>query len=216
MAVNIQSSVPACRNRREFWTRLTAALFIVLGLASSAAQAPRTEDGAWWLSVSSDQRTGFLAGYIDCAVYDAGERQFAAASWISMEPKISSYYASHPASLDRPVASILPEFAGKSPDSKPAGGDDFSERHGIFDGEYWRQATPDHRVGYLRGYLACESERRDPKPGFPRNVNWYVQQISAWYGIKRDDPGAINAKRAGRKIADVLYLFRTTSSTAKP
>ena len=187
----------------------------VLWCANCAAQTPKTKDGHWWQSVSADQHTGFLAGYLDCAIYDAGQKQFAGASWDAMEPQMSSYYASHPTSLDQSVASVLPEFAGESPAPKPGGGEKYPERHGIFDGEYWRQSTPDQRLGYLIGYLECQSKRPNPRPGFSRDASWYEKQISDWYEVRDDDPGAINAARAGRKIADVLYQFRTRPSAAK-
>jgi hypothetical protein len=217
--MNAHSSLSLRRNRTELWMKLLAGACLVaclvLWCAVSAAQAPKAKDGHWWQSVSADQHTGFLAGYLDCAVYDAGEKQFAGASWDAMEPRISSYYASHPTGLDQSIASVLPEFAPAPPALKPGSGEKYPERHGIFDGEYWRQSTPDQRLGYLLGYLECKSVLRNPKPDFSRDASWYEKQISGWYGVKADDPGAINAARAGRKIADVLYLFRTKRSAAK-
>jgi hypothetical protein len=189
--------------------RLIASCF-TLWCVLAAAETAQVHDGAWWLSVSTDRRTGFLAGYIDCAVYDAGEKQFADLSWDAIEPQISKRFLSHPADRGTRVADVLAQIGKKQQISGgQSDGESYPEKHGIFNGDYWRQSNADKRLGYVNGYLECHAITGKPKADYSRDSVWYSNQISLWFGVKADDPGEINPDRVNRKIADALYMFRT-------
>lgn len=174
-----------------------------------AAQTAKVYDGAWWNSVSVEQRTGFLAGYIDCAVYDAGEKRYEAVSWNIAEKAVTTGYGADASELKTPVSSMLVRFIEtQKPGTIQPGGEVYPGKHGIFNGEYWRQSLPAHRLGFIEGYLERHVKIANSKASYSRPAAWYVNQISNWYGIKTGDPGEIDTKRSPAKIADVLYLFR--------
>jgi hypothetical protein len=192
--------------------------FIALCLALCCSFAVATpagiHDGAWWNSVSVQHRTGFLAGYIDCALNDAGEKQYEAVAWNVAEQAVTKRYSAHAAELKTPVSSMLVQFVKEQkPGPIQPGGEVYPGKHGIFDGEYWRQSPPEHRLGFIEGYLERHAKIANSGVSYAQPAAFYVKQISNWYGIRADDPGEINAKRSPRKIADVLYLFREKAGT---
>jgi hypothetical protein len=72
-----------------------------------AASAQSTHDRAWWESTGKDERTQFVAGYLDCATDDHGNTNLAEAQWNRIEPEITRYYASHPQMTRRTVPSLI-------------------------------------------------------------------------------------------------------------
>jgi hypothetical protein len=186
--------------------RLILCGFIV-ALFSACAEAT-SYDGKWWNSVSKGERTGFLAGYIDCMAYDAGQKNMADASWDLLEPKITKFYRGSASDLIKPVATVLVQVSSRGIPPKSGEGETYSEKHGIFDGEYWRQLSDDERLGFIEGYVACQKQYNKPAASFSHEARWYVAQISGWYGIRADDPSEISEKRSSKKIADALFLFK--------
>ena len=112
------------------------------------------------------------------------------------------------ADLQTPVASVLLKVSSEGRPQRTGGGEHYSERHGVFDGEYWLQSVPAHRLGFIEGYLACQRAEGKPVAGFSKSADWYAAQISQWYSVKAGDPSEINEKRVDRKIANALYLLR--------
>ncbi len=140
-------------------------------------------------------------------MHEAGQKQLAGALWNTLEPRIAKYYDPHMSELQTPVVSVLVKL-GLQGRPQSSGGENYPEKHGIFDGEYWRQSIPNHRLGFVEGYLACQRSDGKPAATFSRMAAWYAAQISRWYGVKADDPSEINEKRSGKKIGNVLYLLR--------
>ncbi len=168
-----------------------------------------------WHSASKDERRGFLAGYIDCAAYDVGWKYLLDLSWNAVEPKVTDYYDAHASELQTPVASVFAKLASSQQPRKAAGGESYPEKHGIFDGDYWRQAPASHRLGYIEGYLVCQRDQGKPVATFSNTTEWYVAQISQWYGVRDNDPGEIDEKRVDRKIANALYLLRDNGTGSR-
>jgi hypothetical protein len=191
-------------------------ILCILFISSFSACAEETSyDGKWWNSVSKDQRTEFIAGYIDCASDDAGQLNLANASWNLLEPKITKFYRENASNLMKPVITVLLQITLQERPQKRKDGEVFSEKHGIFDGEYWRQIMDEERLGFIEGYLACQKQYNKPAASFSREAQWYVTQISNWYGIRADNPSEINEKRSSKKIADVLFLFKDKVNTKR-
>lgn len=180
---------------------------LLISLFSACAEAA-SYDGIWWNAASKGERTGFLAGYIDCATYDAEQKSMINVSWDLLEPRITSFYHGNASDLRKPVSKVLAQLRSEGRAQRLNNGESYSEEHGIFDGEYWRQLLDDERRGFIEGYMACQKEYGKPAASFSRKTRWYVAQISGWYGIRADDPSEINEKRSLRKIADVLSLFK--------
>jgi len=196
--------------------RFVLLLCCVLQSMLAIAKQPAL-DGTWWHTASKDQRTGFLAGYIDCAVYDGKEKDLVNVSWNVVEPMVTAFYDSHSDQIHALVASVFLNVSrGQKQDSD--GGEQYAGRHGIFDGEYWRQSTHDHRLGFVEGYIDCIQTVPANKAHFSRDAELYVTRLSRWYGISDQDPGILNNSRARTKIADALLRDRdqiTKKVTAK-
>jgi hypothetical protein len=173
---------------------------VVLGM-----NAYPEHNGEWWMSTNSDQRVGFVVGYIDCYVFVLKGPQTFLESWYEYQKRVDEYYHGHPSERGKPVSQALGVVASY-PASRPA--KKWAERHGFFDGEYWRQSVPSQRLGFVQGFLDCQNEHEASPARYSRPDSWYVSESSEWYGVKSEDPGEVNAKRSGKKIADVLYLFR--------
>ena len=80
-------------------------------------------------------------------------------------------------------------------------------KHATFNSDLWRTRLPEERMGFVEGYLSCQSIFGKPKGTFSKPDDWYVRHISKWYGLK-DGTDVIDERKADAKIADVIYLFR--------
>ena len=163
-----------------------------------------TYDYGWWQSTPVDERTQFIAGYLDCAAYDLGETKLADAQWNVIEPKITTYYASQPKSIHRTVPSLILILGVSSHSTDPAA-ERYPGKHGIFDGDYWRQITPSGRVGFVEGYTACRDSNRQQKQFAAHTTAWYVGKISGTYRLTDDSD--IDDRRASEKIATIIQEY---------
>lgn len=149
---------------------------------------------------------------MDCYVYDAemGKNglNMTTEFWA---PQITRFYMDHQDEHGLSVASVLeklilnPRIANAK--SHPGETTILEGKHATFDSDLWRTRLPEERLGYVEGYLSCQTAFGKPKGTFSKTDAWYVNHISNWYGLK---PGTdeIDDRKAGVKIADVLYLFR--------
>ena len=145
---------------------------------------------------SKDQHTGFIAGYIDCAVYEGGDKNLANVSWNVLEPEITSYYQGNGSAILTPVATVIAKLGPQKKLTKSSDDGENGQKHGIFDGDYWRQSLPEHRVGFVSGFLACYRKLSKKTASFSKSDAAYVSEVSRWYGIEQDDPSEINAKKS--------------------
>lgn len=188
--------------------RVLAVLLPALA-CTHAVHADGARSGAWWQGAPREERLGYLAGYLDCAVADAGQSSLANVSWYNLEPKVSKQYAAGPEVMTQQVSTVIKGLASVEP-SNPLdkGGDRYPGKHGMFAGEYWRQAQPEHRLGFIEGYVDCLRSEAAGGSRYSRPAATYVARLSEWFGIKAGDPGVIRADRAETTIADALRLFR--------
>ena len=168
-------------------------------------------DGNWWNELSKDERIEFYTGYLDCAAYDA-EQDIPNPYWDQVESEVTKFYNENTSEIEKPVIVVIRQLyaTGKlKPREVTTGGEYYPEKHGIFDGEYWRQLYFENvKLRFIEGYLVCQREFKKPEASFSREAKWYVEQISQWYGVQSDDPSEINAERSPDKIADVLYKLK--------
>lgn len=158
---------------------------------------------AYWVATSKDQRTQFIAGYIDCAVEDKGRNDLENSSWHTLELKISRFYASHP-KTKLSVPNLISKFRQKA--SPPPGGEYHPE--GIFHGQYWFEITPTERIGFVNGYLSCMYPARRKPTDSLKPVTWIVKEINSYYKIK--DDGSIDDHRATTRISLVIHKLTST------
>lgn len=185
-------------------SRTLTGVLIIGSLASTNSTQSRPYAGQWWDSTSDDRHSGYLAGYLDCAAYDKGEKSLSEVSWQTYQPFISQFYKSHPADREKAVWLVFREAVAKNPPKTNSSGEQYSQKHGIFDGEYWRIMMPDERLGFVEGYIRCRTSIT-PTSTFSKKPELYVSEISKWYRIKQDE---IDPSRESIPIATVLYKFR--------
>lgn len=165
-------------------------------------------NGQWWLSASKDRRSEFIAGFCDCAISDNSQDKLGSVSWHILEPMVTEIYEQHGSDLKTPVTSVLMDVRFQNKFRTAKGGERYPAKHGVFDGEYWRQMLPEERLGFIEGYIVCQKKYGKPEAVFSQAAEWYSSKISQWYGIKPNEPGEINGKRNTIAIADVLYRFK--------
>lgn len=170
-------------------------------------------DGAWWITVPQAEKDGFVAGFVDCYKYELrGPARFEARPLAEYRDSLSHYFVPGSQHLSESVAKAFGMFADRPGERPPAGGEEWREKHGYFDGNYWRQAFAaggtSHQRGFVEGYLSCNQQlgphRRVSYSGRP---DAYVRHISQWYRF--DSTSAdMEPTRERTKIADVLFRFR--------
>jgi hypothetical protein len=182
--------------------------------AIAVGQQTKSLDGHWWQTLDNDERVQFLAGFIDCYVYDFGDRNNTfPESWYTYAPRITQYYQQPNSQVSRSVTSVLFDIRSKHPAKPLPGGETWTNRHGFFNGEYWREITPDQRVAFIEGYLACYREHLGARRRkFSKPAGTYAENISRWFGINGDD---MNTKLEDVAIADALYKYADRQQAAK-
>ena len=170
-------------------------------------------DGKWWLSVSENQRQGFLQGYAACYIYDTDGKLEFEESRYTYEPRITGYLQSNSDEQSKSIEEMFWKMAqppyAQPVHKSPGPAEEVKGKYGYVDGDYWRQAEVPHRLGFIQGFLYCYSKHAKVRRGtFSKPVSWYVEAISKWFGVKSDDPAEINLARFNVKIPDVLFRFR--------
>jgi hypothetical protein len=182
---------------------MVALVLVLFSLA--VAQEPPKLDGNWWLSIADDQRVEFLAGYMDCYAADVGDyNRTLQESWYTYAPKITRYYADNPKNICRRATRVLFDVRSKNPPQPLKGGEIWTEKHGPFNGEYWREMKTPVRIAFVEGYLACLREHLPSRAKrFSKAAQTYSDEVSRWYGIDAADRAS--PKLIDVPIADALY-----------
>jgi hypothetical protein len=179
------------------------ALLVALVSCSVGASDAR-RSGTWWGAASPDERSGYLAGYLACEVYDAGKNALGEVRWEVLEKTISERYRNGSEPLSTPVGALAVKLGALQERSPPDGVPEiYPEKYGFFDGEFWRQSSKDARQGFIEGYVDCCRDEGIKGAGLTGSPQTQVSAISEWYGI-RDDGDAIDATRRTSKVPDVL------------
>jgi hypothetical protein len=191
-----------------------AILGLLLALCSNEIMSQQkqgyTYDGHWWLSISSNEQTGFLNGYLDCYTYEhKGSDHFSSSADTYRNSVTQFYQKGQSFELNDSVPDLLHQF------HDPQGRvviDKYAEHekgpHGGNNGLYWRQISVDsgpevEQRGFVEGYLACHARQGHT---FSKSAEAYVLLITQWYGFNRETDD-IDAKREPTAIADVLLRF---------
>jgi hypothetical protein len=194
--------------------RLTALLLLNTCVAASFyTEASLNYDGRWWLSVSKEERHGFIEGYAGCYLNDTdGKVRFTESSY-AYEPRLTEYLKKNPSAETIPIEESLWKMAmppyAQTVKRMSGPAEEHKGKYGYLDGDYWRQSQNSERTGLIEGFLYCYSKHaKAPVGTFSRPASYYVNAISNWYGVKSDDPGEIDPARMGTKIPHSLFKFR--------
>jgi hypothetical protein len=157
--------------------------------------------GQWWSGADSEEKAGFLNGTADCLISNAHQK------WITRSVewavhKITEYYKTHPASQTTPVPEVWHKVISASPrESPPKGGEVFTNPHGYYDGQYWREGDDSEHKGFLEGYFFClRTDVKSATESYSQPVSYYVDKIDVY--LKTHPKGDNQA------IATILSHFR--------
>lgn len=182
--------------------------------ARAHEQVPPRYDGRWWLSISLPERSGFVAGYLDCHTYSRmREVRFKTKGMDVYRDMITQFYQDSTSLLDEPVSRVLFRFRDRPGEQPPPGGEVHTTRpHGFFDGQYWKviggTGGPDKQIGFIEGHLSCYSEPpRDPRVVFSKTPSEYRLLITKWYRLD-EETDDMDEERSYEPIANVLFKFR--------
>lgn len=191
---------------------ISLVVLLVTSCALSSAGSAEGHDGAWWLSLDREQRLGYAAGYMH-KCFPSIPR-----SWYLVEQELSDYLESDPVLRNAEAGELVQLTVERALST-----DDIAEPQDrqelqpiVFDGEYWRQALPSHRLGFVTGYLDCSRLGTGSTVVSERDSGLYVDRLSQWYGVNEDDPGQIDPARSDRRIANLLESFLEGSSNPAP
>jgi hypothetical protein len=188
--------------RSKAYIAAAAVVFLLHPLLAAPGAETLVFDGAWWRSVDHHHQLGFVHGYIDCDAYiHPGPALFNRVPLEDLQDKVTAYYDRFPDEIQKPVAAVLRTVGGSD---APATG---KSTLGVFDGEDWRQGGTHFRQGFVQGYLSCLESVPKLRERFTKSSEWYVREISKWYGVEDGKAGAINPKRSGKPIGQVLFLL---------
>jgi hypothetical protein len=185
-------------------------LLVALVLATACRNAPAgddSRDGRWWREATKDGQLGYIAGFFDCVVYDAGRVEFKLTNRWVIQSRMSAYYDAEPTRVRKALPDLLMQVAPDALQEPKAGGEKYPEKHGYFDGEFWRKAEADEQEAFVAGYLACWHSMGLGVAKYSRGATWYQARISGWYGTSGDSTRYRPDRRAA-KIADALLMFR--------
>jgi hypothetical protein len=181
-------------------------------LTAQNSQRP-VYNGHWWLSVSQEERLGFVSGYVDCYMFEyKGPAGFWNRSGTVLRDLMTEYYESV-GNADESVPSVLGHFRDRPTDTVPPAmpGPIKFGPHGGMDGQLWWEINgngPDEPLGIVEGYLHChETQSRNEGGVFSKTPDEYRLLINEWYELDVET-GDINSERVWEKIADVLFGFR--------
>lgn len=201
-----------------------ALTMLLISAFACSAQVSRVDrpvrDGRWWSAAQAAERESFVAGYLDCYKFELkGPAKYEAKPIVAYRDLVSQYFANGGERATQSVALALAAVADKTGEKAPAGGDVWHDRHGYFDGTYWRQAFATGGIeaqrGFVEGYLACDEQVRHRRHvGTQSTASDYVTRINRWY---RFDPesGDVDSTREKAKIADVLAKVGTPKAVTR-
>ncbi len=185
---------------------------VLLAFATGPLQGgePKNADGDWWIRASSAQRTGWLNGFADCWAYDKDRADdVKGAPFSILTEKINNFYRSNPTQLRRSLPKTFVEQAKRINVPEAPGGEHYTQPHGYYTGDYFRQLLePVAREAFIGGYLACYATMEHPKASFTKPTSWYTNEVSTWLGLQESDESVIDDKRADVPIADALRKFK--------
>ena len=193
-------------------------LGLALGALACTATSQERElprhDGVWWLSISLPERSGFVAGYLDCHAYTRMRTtRFKTKGMGVYRDMITQLYQDSVSLLSAPVSAVLFRFRDRPGEEPPPGGEVHAPRpHGFFDGQYWKViggiGGPDEQIGFIEGHLSCYAEPpRDLHIVFSKTPAEYRLLITKWYRLV-EETDEIDEERSHEPIANVLVKFR--------
>ena len=190
---------------------------IVLFLNVKLPAQSKSYDGVWWQMRTASEQEGFIFGYGDCYAASPDQRVRVSLDDQNLQIAVGVFYQAHQSQRTRPVAQVLRDiWAGHvsvpyAKQALPGGG--WRERHGYFDGLWWKGSSNPEQLGFVEGYATCFSSEHRKARAFSLEPEKYVSLLTAWYSLNGDESFA--ARRQAEKIADVLPRFSNAGLVSK-
>ncbi len=159
---------------------ICAAVALALSVGGSAQTPSRRSSQfgrTWWLTISYQNAEGFLDGYQDCLPSKA---QRSLPGWSqtteTLIKRINLFYSRHKDSqLD--AGQVALKVAAATPArATVSDGEVYTNRHGYYDGLWWKGSPGDEGLGYVEGYLVCLG-----RPATMPEAKRLADKITAWY-----------------------------------
>jgi hypothetical protein len=173
--------------------RIAALAFGALSVATAQTQL----DGNWWKNSKPAARHGVLDGIVDCMRYDRKE-PVANLPIPTLSDKITAFYRTKQVST--PLIQVLHSFPRNQAQAEGQGEDYSSEKHGYFDGLYWKSAASDQQSGFVLGYVSCRTDRLPTAT----EVSRLVRGIEDFYD--NDPSPSAEDKKIADLVSDALRL----------
>ncbi len=200
---------------RRICTLVILTLVSVNGLGQSpqvhgtASEPFHNSDGKWWLSIDSDERSGFINGAADCLTWSTREEGFNGTPE-QLVDKITKFYKAHPEAVTRRVVDVWREVAKSEKYTKTPKdqGETWKNAHWYLNGDWWGQINRWEEDGYIEGYLWCIDNRVVPKTdSYSQSVSFYRKKIDAYLET--------HPKAGNEAVAVILSKFRDIPNGTK-
>ena len=188
--------------------------------AATQNQAGPVYDGQWWLLRDGEEQTGFVSGYQDCYVSEYHGGGLFNKDIQSYVDDVNKYYLADATRATQSVSEALDAVRGGGSETplpaykaaKPP-----PEGQAVYDRQYWRDAGPSVRTGFVEGYLACHAAKlKDADAKFSKEPAEYVEGIEKAYLAEENSAGSQGEKPQTR-IATMLHRLRDPETPpAKP
>ena len=178
--------------------------FVYAGQANAGAYSSKF-DGHWWLKLDDLAKTSFINGESDCYIYEVKGIRYPDDPVESAAKEVDSYYYAHKRHRNKNILKVFREKFKYNPSHHPLEkyAENYGERHGGADGDYWWESQGEERLYFVTGYLACKETYLGSK--IEQTPEDYVGQVSNWYHVSgQNGSGPINEKTRYDKIGNVL------------
>jgi hypothetical protein len=181
-------------------------LFLVAMAAMATSHDEEAYNGWWWLHVPLEQQTGYINGDEDCYKFDMHKNLANSKSAREIAQIVTHFYETKGNENTSVFVALREADRHPSQEKSSINGEVWRERHGYWDGQWWREGSPFDRLGFVQGFLACHKEGNLLAKKFSKTAEEYVILINGWYGLN-EKTGASNPEREDIKIADVISRF---------
>jgi hypothetical protein len=143
---------------------------------------------------------------MDCVVFEKGESGRFTENWRGYEEALTQQLRTHPADLRLPITDLLERIEPTvAKTARLSGGEVQPGKHGVFVGDYWRQMEELQRLGFLQGFIECQRRDARSTARFSRSDEWYVSEISRFFGIREDE---MDTTKEYVPIADAIFRLK--------
>ena len=186
--------------------RAVLVAILIVGSCSLLRAQGSHLDGVWWLLSTAAEQEGFTLGYGDCWADPDVQRVRMLTDDATLRIAVSDYYQGHTAQRSRPVGEVLKDmWSGHykmTGAERAQPGQGWRDRHGFFDGGWWKGSNSTERLGFVEGYTSCINSGKNKQASLQLAPQQYVRWVDRWYAGGGD--AETESQRQAVKIRDVL------------